>query len=83
MIIHNYSVLKKDPRFTKGLKILNAGLESAMPQKELEKFFYSNKIKIGKKRINLSNYDSLYLVAFGNAANSMTRAVNSSLKIKN
>lgn len=83
MIIHNYSVLKKDPCFTKGLQILNAGLESAMPQKKLKKFFYSNKIKIGKKRINLSNYDSIYLVAFGKAANSMTKTVNSLLKIKN
>lgn len=83
MIIRNYSILAEDPCITKGLQILTAGLESAMPHIELKKFFNSDKIKIGKKRINLLNYDSIYVIAFGKAANSMTRTVDSLLKIKN
>ncbi len=53
MIIQNYSALAKDSGITKGLQILAAGLESAMPQKELKKIFNSNTIRIGKKRIKL------------------------------
>lgn len=83
MIIQNYSTLEKDSDISKALKILNTGLESAMPQKELKKILKSNKIRIGKKQINLCNYDSIYLVAFGKAANSMTKTVNSIIKIKN
>lgn len=83
MIIQNYSVLAKDPGIAKGLQILTAGLESAMPQKELKKIFNSNTIQIGKKRIKLSDYDSIHLVSFGKAANSMAKTVNSILKIKN
>ena len=82
MVIQNYSPLVKDSDIAIGLKIINAGLESAMPQKELNTFFKSKIIKIGSKRINLSKYDSIYVVAFGKAANSMANAVNSSLKIK-
>lgn len=83
MIIQNYSTLTKEPGITKCLQILNEGLESALPQKELKKFFKSDKISIGKNQIKLSNYNSIHLVAFGKAANSMTKSVNSSVKIKN
>ncbi len=83
MIIQNYSTLAKDPSIARGLQILAAGLESAMPQKELKKIFNSNTIRIGKKRIKLSNYNSIHLVAFGKAANSMTKAVDSIVQIKN
>jgi len=83
MIIQNYSTLAKDPGITIGLELLTAGLASAMPQKELKKILNSNTVQIGKKRIKLSNYDSIHLVAFGKAANSMTKAVNSIVHIKN
>lgn len=83
MNIQNYSSLAKDPDISKGLKILGAGLESAMPHKELKKILDSNSIRIGKKQIKLSNYDSIYIVAFGKAANSMAKAVNSVVKITN
>ncbi len=83
MIIKNYSILAKDPGIAKGLELLTVGLASAMPQKELKKILNSNSIQIGKKRINLSNYDSIHLVAFGKEANSMTKAVNSIVQIKN
>jgi len=37
MIIQNYSDLAKDRGKINALKILTAGLESAMPQKQLQK----------------------------------------------
>jgi hydroxypyruvate reductase len=59
-----------------------AGLESAMPQKQIKKIINSKQIKFDKKAIQLKNYDSIYLVAFGKAADSMAKAVNSRIKIK-
>jgi len=82
MIIQNYSALKRDGNFSKVLQILTVGLDSAMPQKELGKILNSKQIRIGRKLIKLKNYDSIYLVAFGKAANSMAKAVSSCVKIK-
>ncbi len=82
MIIQNYSALKRDGNFSKVLQILTVGLDSAMPQKELGKILNSKQIRIGRKLIKLKNYDSIYLVAFGKAANSMAKAVSSYVKIK-
>ncbi|MGI0096773.1 MAG: glycerate-2-kinase family protein, partial [Nitrosopumilaceae archaeon] len=83
MIIQNYSDLAKDRGKINALKILTAGLESAMPQKQLQKIINSKQIRCGKKTINLTNYDSIYLVAFGKAAYSMANAVSAIINIKN
>ncbi len=82
MIIQNYSDLAKDRGKINALKILTAGLESAMPQKQLQKIINSKQIRCGKKIINLTNYDSIYLVAFGKAADSMANAVSAIINIK-
>jgi hydroxypyruvate reductase len=82
MIIQNYSDLAKDRGKINALKILTAGLESAMPQKQLQKIINSKQIQCGKKTINLKNYDSIYLVAFGKAADSMANAVSVIINIK-
>src|SRR3990172_7195138 len=82
MIIQNYSDLAKDRGKINALKILTAGLESAMPQKQLQKIINSKQIQCGKKTINLTNYDSIYLVAFGKAADSMANAVSAIIHIK-
>ena len=42
MIIHNFSQLNKGQAQSKALQVLNAGLESTMPQKKIEKII--NKI---------------------------------------
>ena len=57
MIIQNYSDLSKDRGKINTLKILTAGLESAIPQKNLKKIINSKQIRYGKKTINLTNYD--------------------------
>ena len=82
MIIQNYSDLAKDRGKINALKILTAGLESAMPQKQLQKIINSKQIRCGKKTINLTDYDSIYLVAFGKAADSMANAVSAIINIK-
>lgn len=82
MIIQNYSDLAKDRAKINTLKILMAGLESAIPQKQLKKIITPKQIRCGKKIINLKNYDSIYLVAFGKAADSMANAVSTIINIK-
>ena len=82
MIIHNFSQLNKGRAQSKALQILNAGLESAMPQKKIEKIVNKKEIKFGNRKINLKNYDSVYLIGFGKAADSMASAVSKKLKIK-
>jgi hydroxypyruvate reductase len=64
------------------LEILMAGLEAAMPQKQIKKIINSEQIKFDKKIIQLKNYDSIYLVALGKAADSMAKTVSSIIKIK-
>jgi glycerate 2-kinase len=83
MIIHNVSKINKGSKHSKALAILNSGLESAMPQKKLYKIINKNEIKLGEtKKIYLKNYNSIYLIAFGKAADSMAKAVCQKLKIK-
>ncbi|MGQ0791771.1 MAG: glycerate kinase type-2 family protein [Nitrosopumilaceae archaeon] len=82
MIIQNYLDLAKDRGKINALKILTAGLEFAMPQKQLQKIINSKQIRCGQKTINLKNYDSIYLVAFGKAADSMANAVSAIINIK-
>ena len=82
MIIENYSKLSRGPKQTKALKILSAGLDSAMPKNQLEKFVSQKQIKVGTKKISLKKYKSVYLVAFGKAADSMSKALLKKIKIK-
>jgi hydroxypyruvate reductase len=82
MLIQNYSSLSKDSSTTKALQLLMTGLESAMPQKQIKKIITSKQIKFDKKTIKLKNYDSIYLVALGKAADSMAKTVSSIIKIK-
>ncbi len=82
MIIQNYGDLAKDRANIKALKILMAGLESSIPEKKLKKIIDSKQIRCGKKPINLTKYDSIYVVAFGKAADSMANTVNKIINIK-
>ena len=69
--------IKKDT-----LEILEAGLEASKPENILPKYFSENKIKIENNGLNFEKYSSIYTVAFGKAADSMTSAVNAILPIK-
>ena len=82
MIIKNYNELATNFRKKNTLVILQDGIKSARPEKFLRKFVKPNKILIGKKSLNLSKYDDVFLVSFGKAADSMANTINSILKIK-
>ena len=81
MIIKNSKELATNFRKKTTLDILEAGLHAAKPKKSIEKFVKPNKIIIGKKLFNLPNSKNVYVIAFGKAADSMTRALNLILKI--
>ena len=82
MIIQNYEELATNFRKKHALDILEVGLEAANPEKFLRKFVKQNKIIIGKKSLKLSNYQNIFLVSFGKAADSMANTINSLIKIK-
>ena len=63
--------IKKD-----ALKILNVGLVTAQPKNFLKKFVKKNQIQLGKDRIFLSDYEKIYVVAYGKAADSMAEYVS-------
>ena len=62
--------------------ILEAGMKSAMPESYLKEILKPKKIHLGKKSIDLSKYENIYLISFGKAADSMAKTVESIIKIK-
>jgi len=68
MIIQNYRELAQSRTKKNALKILESGLNAASPTDSLEKYLKKDKIEVGKKSINLSDYSAVYLVSFGDAA---------------
>tara|TARA_B110000014_G_scaffold92047_1_gene63225 strand:- start:488 stop:1768 length:1281 start_codon:yes stop_codon:yes gene_type:complete len=74
--------LKNDKKIHDAINILDEGLSHANPQIGLEQYFFKNKIKFGKSVINLSKFDSVYLVAIGKAADSMAQFVSSKIDFR-
>tara|TARA_B100000029_G_scaffold108900_1_gene100336 strand:+ start:2157 stop:3434 length:1278 start_codon:yes stop_codon:yes gene_type:complete len=73
------SRLKNNKKVNDALNILSEGLSHANPQIGLKEYFFKNKIKFGKSIINLSKFDSVYLIAIGKAADSMAQFVSSKI----
>lgn len=63
------------------LQILESGLNAAKPENFLDKFVGREKLFVNRKSYFLSNYDKVYLVAVGKAADSMAKFVRSKIKI--
>lgn len=82
MIIRNFDELAQDKRRRKTLNILESGFSNASPEIALKKFLRSNSIVLPKQRIDLKHYTSVYVVAFGKAADLMTLHANRTLDIK-
>ncbi len=82
MIIKNFRDLAIDNNRRVVLKILESGLASAMPDSMIQKFVRKNQIIINKSAKSLSKYASIFIIAFGKAADSMTNEVNSLTCIK-
>ena len=81
-MIQNFKELATTQKKKDALEILESGLEASKPENILPKFVKQNEIKIGKESVNLEGFSNIYTVAFGKAADSMTRAINSILPIK-
>ena len=82
MIIQNFEDLATTDKKKDCLEILESGLQAADPKNIISKFVTPKEIKIGTKILNIENYSSIYSVAFGKAADSMTRALNAIIPIK-
>lgn len=77
MIIRNFKSLSTIKAKKDVLSIIEAGLEAALPRNSLEKIIKNDYIRISGKKINLKNYDRVFVIAVGKAAYSMTKAVHS------
>ena len=81
-MIKNFYVLADSQKKQECLEILEAGLQAANPENIISKYVTPEKIKINGKTINIAKYSNIYSVAFGKAADSMTRALNAIIPIK-
>jgi len=82
MIIQNFKELAISPKKKDTLEILESGLVASMPENILPKFLTPTQIKVGKEILNIKKFSNIYTVAFGKAADSMTRAVNAIISIR-
>ncbi len=82
MIIQNFMELATSEKKKDTLEILESGLEAASPEKFMSKFVNSKNIVINGDKLDLANFSNIYTVAFGKAADSMTRALNAIIPIK-
>ena len=83
MIIQNFDDLATTDKKKDCLEILEAGFQAANPENIIAKFVTSKEIKVKGKTFNLEKYSNIYSVAFGKAGDSMTRALNAIIPIKN
>jgi len=82
MMIQNFKDLATSQKKKDTLEILESGLEAAMPENILPKFVTQNEIIVAGESLKLDKFSNIYTVAFGKAADSMTRAINAIIPIK-
>ena len=82
MIIQNFEDLATTDKKKDCLEILESGLQAADPKNIISNFVTPKEIKKGNEIFNIENYSNIYSVAFGKAADSMTRALNAIIPIK-
>ena len=80
-MIKNFNSLANTKVNRKALQILDAGLTAAQPKNFLKEFVKKNCIHLGKNRIFLSNYENIFVVAYGKAADSMAEYVSKMVDI--
>ena len=81
MLIQNFKSLTTNKAKKNALKILEAGLSTAEPKNFLKFFINKNEIRIGKRRIILSNYEKIFVVSYGKAADLMAKFVSELLNV--
>ena len=77
MIIKNFNELAANREKKDTLRILEAGLDAALPGDILRKIVKKDRLVIGKKTVLFSKYARIFVVGFGKAADSMAKTVNS------
>ena len=82
MIIKNFEDLATSKRRRDALEILEAGLEAASPQRAVARHVTPDGIAAGRDIIKFADYAHVYSVAFGKAADAMTRALNSIFSVE-
>lgn len=82
MVILNSGGLCRTKRTRDAVSILESGLAAADPASIIPRFVDHNTIRMDDHDIDLSGYDAVYTVAFGKAADSMSRAAARVLRVK-
>jgi len=82
MIIQNFDELAITENKKTCLEILESGLQAANPENIIPNYVTSKEINVDGKTLDITKYSNIYTVAFGKAADSMTRAINSIVSIK-
>ena len=80
-MIKNFSSLANTQVKKKALQILETGLTAAQPKNFLKTFVNKNHIFLGKNRIFLSNYEKIFVIAYGKAAGSMAEYVSEKINV--
>ena len=77
MLIRNFKSISTTRAKKNSLSVIEAGLEAALPEKQLGKIIHHDRICVFGKKFNLKKYDNVFVIAIGKAAYSMTESVNS------
>jgi hydroxypyruvate reductase len=81
-MIQNFKELATSQKKKETLEILESGLKAANPENILPKFVTSSKITIDGESLDIEKFSNIYTIAFGKAADSMTRAINAIIPVK-
>ena len=81
MIIQNFKSLATTESKKFALQILETGLRAANPNNFLKTLVNENQIQIGKNQLILSDYEKIFVVAYGKAADTMAKYVSGKIKI--
>lgn len=82
MLIKNFKELAKSQDKQTVLRILDTGLQAGLPKNRIRKFVHNDKLSFGKHVKSLLQYDHIFLVAFGKAADSMACEVDSLIRTR-
>ncbi|MCY3975749.1 MAG: DUF4147 domain-containing protein [Thaumarchaeota archaeon] len=80
--IKNYFELATNKNKKLVLDILIHGLNSSNPLSTMSRIINNNKIMFRNHSVVLSNFDNLYTIAIGKAADAMTMSINNIIRIK-
>src|SRR5579864_1964526 len=81
MIIRNFQSLSTNSAKKDALSILEAGLGAANPQLYLEKIIANNHLVIPGRKINLTKYNHIFVIAIGKASHAMATVVSSLTRV--